>query len=266
MLTLTGPEIVARCSAIWGIRTVYYSQSSTATPTGHRADCSGYVSGVFGLPTPGLNTVTLLNNGIVYAIGWNELQPGDVLGILGNGTAGDAGHVAIYIGRSGDGYIVWEQSGGSWGPHQSTWGGNYTRANFLPYRYAGLSGGSAPTPTPGGNIMFCKKGDTGSVVSAMQILLLEAGGSLPQFGADGDYGAETAAAIVALGLTGGDTSGNTYGPTEYARLFQRVAQHNGGAGVPGPQGPAGKDGAPGPQGPKGDAAVLAPGAKLVVQE
>lgn len=74
----TREQIVTRCPQVWGVRTVFYSQMSTQTPTGHRADCSGFVSAVLGLPTPGPSTVGLA----AYAtpIAWSDLQPGDLLG------------------------------------------------------------------------------------------------------------------------------------------------------------------------------------------
>lgn len=148
-------EIVARCPTVWGVRTVPYSQVSTATPGGYRADCSGYVSAVLGLPAPGLSTVGLA--AVATAISWGELAPGDLLGEdpdgpgpiggLGPGTEGDAGHVAIYTGRSADGgYQVWEQSGGQWGPHQSTWGQQYTESTFRPYRYTSMEENMAADP------------------------------------------------------------------------------------------------------------------------
>jgi len=102
--------------------------------------------------------------------------------------------------------------------------------------------------------MLCKRGDKGDVVSAMQSLIKKANPALlPQFGIDGDYGQECATALVTLGVTGGDTTGNTYGPWEYAGLFVKVAQANtgGGSGTPGPAGPAGPAGPPGPMGPTG---------------
>jgi hypothetical protein len=89
-----------------------------------------------------------------------------------------------------------------------------------------LKGESA---TQGGdNIMFCSYGDTGQVVEAMQVLIREADAQLlPQFGVDGDYGNETAEALIQLGVVGGDGSGHRYGPTEYGKLFSRVARAQG---------------------------------------
>jgi len=43
-----------------------------------------------------------------------------------------------------------------------------------------------------------KRGDKGNVVKSLQNLLMQAGGSLPKYGADGDYGSETEAAVKAF--------------------------------------------------------------------
>jgi peptidoglycan hydrolase-like protein with peptidoglycan-binding domain len=43
-----------------------------------------------------------------------------------------------------------------------------------------------------------KRGDKGGVVKSLQNLLMQAGGSLPKYGADGDYGSETEAAVKAF--------------------------------------------------------------------
>jgi hypothetical protein len=102
----------------------------------------------------------------------------------------------------------------------------------------------------GSTVMLCKFGDAGPVVAALQNLILETGGSLPQFGADADYGQETANALASL--IGGD--GRTYGPVQWAKLFTKHAQRYAGGGTPGPagpQGPAGPAGATGPAGPAG---------------
>jgi Glycosyl hydrolases family 25 len=113
----------------------------------------------------------------------------------------------------------------------------------------------------GGMSMLCNFGETSPVVQAMQELLLKVDpGALPQFGADANYGQETANAMSRL-VSGG--LGRVYGPKEYADLFALLAQHQGGGGAPGPQGPQGEPGPagpPGPEGPPGPAgAGLTPG-------
>ena len=137
MIPLTAAAIVARCPQVWGVRTVFYDMGSTATPTGHRADCSGYASAVLGLPAPGRTTVTLVTDGIVHQIGWDQLAPGDLIMIGGPGTEGADGHVSVFTGMESGGYGVWEQSGGQFGPHHSIWR-DPAGQGYLPYRYAHL--------------------------------------------------------------------------------------------------------------------------------
>jgi hypothetical protein len=110
-------DIVARTQTVWGVRNVPYSMSKTNTPTGHRADCSGYVSAVLGLPAPGENTVTLVTKGICVPISKSEMIPGDLLMIGGPGTAGAAGQYMAYRFKDvemplGDRYLRQGNTGG----------------------------------------------------------------------------------------------------------------------------------------------------------
>lgn len=74
--------------------------------------------------------------------------------------------------------------------------------------------------------MLCKYADKGKVVEALQRLLLKLDPKcLPRFGPDGGYGDETATAMVNLHLvTGGDQTGRTYGPIEYANVAEAIAR------------------------------------------
>lgn len=76
------------------------------------------------------------------------------------------------------------------------------------------------------DLMFCNKGDQGPKVAALQHLILQAGGILPKFGADSDYGGETATGLA--DLIGGN--GEVYGPVEYAKLMTVIAKRHGGTG------------------------------------
>lgn len=90
-------EILARAQ-YWVDRKVPYSMSGyTGDPQGrsYRTDCSGFVSMALHLPTSA-STVSLPN--YLRPITWAELQPGDVVGTLGDGTAGSDGHVVIFNG------------------------------------------------------------------------------------------------------------------------------------------------------------------------
>ncbi|PRX91957.1 peptidoglycan recognition protein family protein [Allonocardiopsis opalescens] len=64
------------------------------------------------------------------------------------------------------------------------------------------------------------KGDTGERVRNLQRLLMRAGYDLPRYGADGDFGEETRAAVLALNRASGTTHGGVYGlGTAYALLL-----------------------------------------------
>ena len=131
--------VVSR-TGLWPANTVLYSQSGTNSPTGHRPDCSGYASMCLGLPTPGENTVTLLTKHLVRPITWAELAPGDVVGALGDGTAGDVGHVMVVtaVNHKAGTYDVMEQGGG-YGPDPSVYDiGDGQGRGFLPYRLSTL--------------------------------------------------------------------------------------------------------------------------------
>lgn len=107
--------------------------------------------------------------------------------------------------------------------------------------------------TAGGmEAMFCKRGDTGENVKALQYALSLLGfykGSV-----DSDYGPATAAAVVAMGksIGSGMTNGDSFEAVRYNQLDMAKARAWGKAG---PAGPAGKDGPQGPPGTPG-----APGA------
>lgn len=91
----------------------------------------------------------------------------------------------------------------------------------------------------GSDDMFCVYGDKNSKVQAVQYQLLQLDANcLPQFGADMGYGNETAAALVALGVSA--TDGKAYGPFEFAALNLKIAQKFGptnGVTPPLPSGP-----------------------------
>lgn len=122
--------------------------------------------------------------------------------------------------------------------------------------------------------MYCKAGDTKSPnVETLQRKLVRLGGKKangqPFTGSDVDrsYGGDTTSALKSV--IGG--AGTNYGPLEIEALEYAYALRFGPAGPAGPPGAPGKDGAPGAPGAPGEpgadgaAAVLAPGAVLVVQ-
>lgn len=108
---VTRLESVARAQ-LWPIGAVSYAQWGTASPTGHRPDCAGYVSMCWGLPAPGENTVTLVTRSWMREIPRGELLPGDAVGLCGPGTAGDTGHIQMvesYDAATGH-VVIWEQT------------------------------------------------------------------------------------------------------------------------------------------------------------
>ena len=115
--------------------------------------------------------------------------------------------------------------------------------------WATVPGGNRP-PATGGDIMLCKQGDQGEHVEAWQeFLLLDDPNALPNWGADGDFGAET------VEWTKGFQAKNGLPQTgAYDAKTDAFVKHAG--GEPGPRGPKGDTaarGPAGPQGPKGDA-------------
>ena len=122
--------IVARAKR-WADLGLGYSM--TGFHDGYRTDCSGLVSMAWGLPRPGLTTVTL--PGVSHPIDKEELRPGD---ILLNRRPGAIGHTLIFAGwadAAHSRYHAYEESA-SRGAHLDTvpypyWPGHGT---FLPYR------------------------------------------------------------------------------------------------------------------------------------
>lgn len=89
-------EIISRAE-FWVSRHIPYSMNAEyPDPQGreYRTDCSGFVSMALHATSPGFNTVSLPE--IAKAISWDDLQPGDLVGTLGPGTGGAAGHVTLF--------------------------------------------------------------------------------------------------------------------------------------------------------------------------
>ncbi|CEJ81597.1 hypothetical protein VHEMI01717 [[Torrubiella] hemipterigena] len=90
-------DVIAR-ARFWTNKHIPYSQTATSPdPQGlrYRTDCSGFVCMALHASAPGLNTVSLPS--ISHRINWADLQPGDLVGTLGPGTGGDAGHVTLFL-------------------------------------------------------------------------------------------------------------------------------------------------------------------------
>lgn len=102
-----------------------------AVRNGYRTDCSGYVSGVLKLPSPGWSTVDLPD--LCTVIDPKALELGDPIGLMGPGTGGAAGHVMSFESHDRGGFWVWQQSGGRSGQYRS-WIPRMP-AGYLAYRY-----------------------------------------------------------------------------------------------------------------------------------
>lgn len=92
-----------------------------------RTDCSGMVALAYNLRDKNYYTGNLTDQ--FYAIDKNSLVPGDIIGNLGPGTAGAAGHVVIFNGWEGSGntrFRTIEQNGGHGAVQLThTWGTSY---------------------------------------------------------------------------------------------------------------------------------------------
>ena len=200
----------------------------------YRTDCSGYVSMAFHLSSS-LTTVSLPS--VVHSISKADLQPGDILGVLGAGTGGNAGHVLIFDGWANSGhtqYYAWEDSGDQ-GVHHGVIPYPYwpntsgpSPSLYHPYRYnheSGTPGGGGGGIPPWPNVV---EGDSGTNVEAAQYLLDYHGASIA---ADGQFGQNTFAATESyqsahhLGVDG------QIGPQTWGSLIAQVQSGSSGDAV-----------------------------------
>ncbi|KAJ6443668.1 NlpC/P60-like cell-wall peptidase [Purpureocillium lavendulum] len=89
-------EILERAN-YWVSRHIPYSMSKTYPDSQgrrYRTDCSGFVSMALHANSPGYSTVSLPE--IAKPISWSDIKPGDLVGTLGPGTGGAAGHVTLF--------------------------------------------------------------------------------------------------------------------------------------------------------------------------
>jgi len=143
------------------------------------------------------------------------LKPGTAV-FTYNKNKQNRGHVGLYI---GDGWVI-EASGTINGVIKSKitiskwveWG-ELKRVDY---------GKAVPDvitdPDENMTLGTIRKGDKGPVVKYAQRLLLEKGYSLPRFGADGDYGAETVAAVKAFQKKNGLQQDGIIGPRTWEKL------------------------------------------------
>lgn len=99
------------------------------------------------------------------------------------------------------------------------------------------------TSNPGG-LMFCKLGDRGEHVQALQAAINAIGNLVPRLKEDGVYGAATSAGVLAVRRSVGSkvTSGDQYDAHAYVQLLMAMARRFGASqpGQRGPEGPAGQ--------------------------
>lgn len=144
---ITRAEILSRAQ-FWVDQNVPYDmegQHPDQQGKMYRTDCSGFVAMALHLSwSP--NTETLPQ--YLDQIGWEDLRPGDVVGTLGPGTGGAAGHVVLFTGWANSQhtrFFTMEEMGGA-GAIRYERPINYTVGSFVakPYRYKKvIDGGSA---------------------------------------------------------------------------------------------------------------------------
>lgn len=145
-----------------------------------------------------------------------ELKPGTA--IFTHNTKTDVrGHIGLYI---GDGWVI-EASGTINGVIKS----KITISKWVEWgELKGVNYETGPGDVitdPEENMTYgtIRKGDKGPVVKYAQQLLMKAGYSLPKFGADGSYGAETVSAVKAFQKANGLQQDGIIGPKTWAKLL-----------------------------------------------
>lgn len=145
-----------------------------------------------------------------------ELKPGTAI-FTHNTNTDVRGHIGLYI---GDGWVI-EASGTINGVIKS----KITISKWVEWgELKGVNYEAAPADVitdPEENMTYgtIRRGDKGPVVKYAQQLLMKAGYDLPKFGADGQYGAETVAAVKAFQKKNGLSQDGIIGPRTWAKLL-----------------------------------------------
>lgn len=132
-MTVTRDAITNAAYSVWPMGLVPYSQNLRWNGV-WRQDCSGFASACTGAPVDGpgswggWNTATAVSDGYVTELPQRpgyapDLLPGDLVGIMGPGTEGNDGHVAVFIRWVNDDpqnvdMVIVEQRGGIDGPNE----------------------------------------------------------------------------------------------------------------------------------------------------
>lgn len=194
------------------------------------ADCSGLFTWAFkqlgGYMYHGSNTMFKsyciatgeLKNGA--RTDGEKLKPGTA---VFTGTKDDHGHVGIYI---GGGWVI-EAKGTQYGVVRSsiaekkwTWWGELKGVDYG-IAETGENGPNKPPVEQDDKSYYqtLRRGDKGEKVREMQRLLIDRGYSLPKYGIDGDFGAETENAVKAFQRDWGLKEDGVCGPATWERLL-----------------------------------------------
>ena len=140
-----------------------------------------------------------------------ELKPGTA---VFTGTEGDHGHIGLYI---GEGKVI-EAKGTQYGVVKSkvteskwTFWGELTAVDY------GSEGGGEIVPAEQKKKTL-RRGDKGEDVKELQKELISLGYALQKYGADGDFGKETEAAVKAFQTDNGMKADGVVGEKTYAAL------------------------------------------------
>lgn len=145
-----------------------------------------------------------------------ELKPGTAI-FTHNKKTRKRGHIGLYI---GGGWVI-EASGTINGVIKS----KITISKWVEWgelkgvNYGNAAPDVATDPEENKTYGTLRKGDKGPVVKYAQQLLLDRGYKLPKYGADGDYGNETIAAVKAFQKDWGLTQDGIIGPRTWERLL-----------------------------------------------
>ena len=156
------------------------------------------------------------------------------------------GHVGVYV---GNGYAV-EERGFNYGcvrtrVRDRKWT-HWYQLPFVDYGDAVFTGGSGvKADTPASEYTLgtrtLKKGSKGTDVKALQEFLMQLGYALPKYGADGEFGTETEAALKKLQAKAGIKQDGVYGSETHQALLDAIADNDAGKEPEQPEDPAQPD-------------------------
>ena len=134
------------------------------------------------------------------------------------------GHVGYYV---GNGYAV-EWRGFNYGcVHTKVKERKWKYWYKLPFIQYGETAADVPAPEIALGSRLFKRSMEGSDVKALQELLMQLGYTLPKYGADAKFGAETEKALRAFQKEAGLTVDGKYGDRTHAELMDAVADDDG---------------------------------------